>query len=115
EEVIWGSDGYYTNPLNPDTDGDGILDGEETSIGVDGFLTDPTNPDTDGDGYNDGDEIINGTDPTDPNDPPLSTTPSPTPTTTDDSPFVGGFLSLLACSSISFVVIYTIKRRITKK
>ena len=45
-----------------DNDGDGLMDEEETMYG-----TDPGNPDTDGDGLNDGDEIcINGTDPLDP-------------------------------------------------
>ncbi|MBK8027064.1 MAG: pilus assembly protein [Chloroflexi bacterium] len=52
-----------TNPLNPDTDGDGLLDGEEIYI----HDTHPINPDTDGDGLDDGDELsIYGTDPLDP-------------------------------------------------
>jgi outer membrane protein OmpA-like peptidoglycan-associated protein len=42
-----------TDPLNPDTDGDGIKDGEEVKV----YRTDPKNPDTDGDGLNDGVEI----------------------------------------------------------
>ena len=41
-----------TNPLEPDTDGDGLPDGEENDIG-----TDPTSTDTDGDGLSDGDEV----------------------------------------------------------
>lgn len=44
-----------------DTDGDGLLDEEETAVG-----TDPTLVDTDADGVSDGDEVINDTDPTDP-------------------------------------------------
>ncbi len=48
-----------TNPLNPDTDGDGLLDGEEIYI----HDTHPINPDTDGDGLDDGDELEAGTDP----------------------------------------------------
>ena len=44
---------YGTNPLNADTDGDGMNDGREIEIGCD-----PNNPDTDGDGKPD------GTDPT---------------------------------------------------
>jgi len=41
------------NPTNPDTDGDGLSDGEEVNT----YNTDPTNPDTDGDGLNDGEEV----------------------------------------------------------
>jgi outer membrane protein OmpA-like peptidoglycan-associated protein len=42
-----------TDPLNPDTDGDGLNDGEEVNV----YRTDPLNPDTDGDGLKDGDEV----------------------------------------------------------
>lgn len=52
-------------PMNPDIDGDGISNDDETNI----YGTDPLNPDTDGDGVNDGDEINNGWDPLDPCDP----------------------------------------------
>lgn len=44
---------YFTNPLNPDTDGDGLNDGEEVRT----YKTDPVKADTDGDGLSDGDEI----------------------------------------------------------
>jgi hypothetical protein len=40
-----------TDPLNSDTDGDGVNDGQAT----DG--TDPLNSDTDGDGVNDGQKL----------------------------------------------------------
>ncbi|MEM1863211.1 MAG: hypothetical protein QXT47_05975 [Desulfurococcaceae archaeon] len=51
---------YRTDPLNPDTDGDGLKDLDEITI----TLTDPLNPDTDGDGLKDGDEVLNyGTNP----------------------------------------------------
>ena len=65
-----------TDPLKPDTDGDGLLDGWETTVsgtdptkadsdgdGLSDFAevvvhrTDPNDPDSDGDGVNDGDEI----------------------------------------------------------
>ena len=42
-----------TNPLNADTDNDGLNDSHEALT----LLTDPTNSDTDGDGINDGIEI----------------------------------------------------------
>lgn len=50
---------YGTDPNNPDTDGDGLSDGEEVMLG-----TDPTVRDSDGDGVPDGDEVFLGTDPT---------------------------------------------------
>ncbi len=49
-----------TDPLNADTDGDGLNDGFEDRNGnhiVDDGETDPCNPDTDGDGIWDGDEL----------------------------------------------------------
>ncbi len=50
---------YKTNPLNPDTDGDGISDYDEIFI----YKTNPLSSDTDGDGYRDLDEINNGYNP----------------------------------------------------
>jgi hypothetical protein len=52
-----------TDPGNPDTDGDTLLDGAEG-----GFGTDPLLFDTDGDGLSDGLEVELGTDPLDPAD-----------------------------------------------
>jgi hypothetical protein len=60
---------YGSDPLNPDTDGDGLLDGEEVHV----YGTDPTKADTDGDGFNDYDELRLFTDPTDPNSFPRDT------------------------------------------
>ena len=76
EEVLtWGTD-----PLNRDTDGDILLDGDEVHT----YRTNPTNPDTDGDGIPDGVEIAMGTDPLDPLDPPPTMTPTPIlPTSTE--------------------------------
>ena len=51
--------GYGTDPLNPDSDGDGANDGTEIAWG-----SDPHNTDTDGDGLTDGEEVVLGTDPT---------------------------------------------------
>ncbi len=42
------------DPGNPDTDGDGVADGDEVNI----YLTDPWTWDTDGDGASDGEEIF---------------------------------------------------------
>lgn len=55
---------YGTNPMNPDTDGDGLFDGEE----VFKFKTDPLDPDTDKGGVKDGAEVVNGADPLNPED-----------------------------------------------
>lgn len=52
---------YQTNPLDPDTDDDGLLDGAEVSGG-----TDPKDADSDDDGLTDGEEVSLGTDPNDP-------------------------------------------------
>lgn len=49
---------YHTNPLKADTDGDGLTDAEEIRLG-----TDPLNPDTDGDGIPDGIEVKLGLNP----------------------------------------------------
>lgn len=52
-----------TDPLDPDTDGDGLLDGEEVAT----YGTDPLDSDTDGDDLLDGAEVNeHGTDPLDP-------------------------------------------------
>ena len=56
-----------TSPFLPDTDGDGLSDGQEVFI----YGTDPTNPDTDGDGRDDRDELLTGTDPLTPDFPDL--------------------------------------------
>ena len=47
-----------TSPWHADTDGDGVLDGDEFASGLN-----PRNPDADGDGFADGEEIAAGTDP----------------------------------------------------
>ncbi len=75
EEVSAGLDNFITDPLDADSDNDGLLDGEETS-NSNGFITDPNQVDTDNDTYSDKFEIDNGTNPTDPNDPPIGALPS---------------------------------------
>ena len=87
-----------TDPLNPDTDGDTLLDGWESANGLDPnddgatnvingasgdpdndgltnseeqlYNTDPNNADTDGDGITDGGEVDSSTDPNDDTDTP---------------------------------------------
>jgi hypothetical protein len=49
----------FANPTNPDTDADGLTDGNEVNV----RLTNPTNADTDYDGLSDGREIALGTSP----------------------------------------------------
>ena len=53
-----------TDPLNPDTDGDGLDDSTEVGLG-----TNPLHEDTDLDGYSDAEEVELGTDPLDASDP----------------------------------------------
>lgn len=70
----WDSESFTgTNPVNPDTDGDGLLDGDENPDLVGGYpgsgvvptTSNPTMLDTDGDGVRDGYEVDNhGTNPT---------------------------------------------------
>lgn len=63
------------DPNDPDTDGDGVPDGDEDADG-DGlsnhdefiYSTNPLSPDSDGDGVNDGDEVAQGSDPNDGSD-----------------------------------------------
>jgi len=51
-EGVGAEESNHTHYLIPDTDGDGLFDGEEMALG-----TNPRNPDTDGDMVCDGDEI----------------------------------------------------------
>lgn len=48
-----------TNTMAPDSDNDQLSDREEVKV----YLTDPLNPDSDGDGYLDGAEVSNGYNP----------------------------------------------------
>jgi Zn-dependent metalloprotease len=53
----------FTDPTDPDSDADGLMDGSEVHV----HGTDPTDSDTDDDGLSDGDEVdVHGTDPLDP-------------------------------------------------
>jgi len=46
--------GLGLDPTTPDTDGDGVADGDEPNL----YGTDPLNRDTDGDGVSDGEELF---------------------------------------------------------
>jgi len=61
------NDGIGDN-TDTDDDGDGLSDTEENTLGSDGYITNPLNPDTDGGGRSDGAEYSYGTDPTNPSD-----------------------------------------------
>lgn len=50
---------WNTDPTRPDTDGDGVLDGDEVNL----FGSNPLIDDTDGDGIDDGAEVAAGGDP----------------------------------------------------
>jgi hypothetical protein len=60
---------FETDPLNPDSDDDGLKDGVETDTGFyngpTDTGTDPLDPDWDFDGYNDGKEVLFNSDPLD--------------------------------------------------
>src|SRR3972149_2035589 len=55
DEVTSQEEYWYSpdlDPCNPDSDGDGLYDGDEINM----YWTDPLNPDSDGDGLSAGDE-----------------------------------------------------------
>lgn len=54
---------YGTDPENPDSDDDGLLDGTEVDIAEGSGCPDPLNPDSDGDTLSDGAEVDLGTSP----------------------------------------------------
>ncbi len=84
-ELMWYEQLNLANPLDPDSDDDGLLDGFEVANGFDPLApgeegmdpdadglsnlaeqsagTNPNNSDTDGDGFVDGDEVAAGSDP----------------------------------------------------
>lgn len=54
---------FGTDPLNPDTDGDGLLDGTEVDMAMGSGCPDPTLADSDGDSLSDSEEQTLGTSP----------------------------------------------------
>ncbi len=102
DTIAWYPQLSVADPLDADSDDDGLLDGFEVANGFDPLIsgeetgdpdadgldnlaeqsagTDPHLADTDGDGFDDGVEVAMGTDPTDPQDPDASPVPAlPTP------------------------------------
>lgn len=69
---------YGTNPLDPDTDNDQLSDGEEVLV----WGSDPLNPDTNGNGILDGVEVALGRDPAATLTPTTQPTGTPPPTGT---------------------------------
>ena len=45
---------YNTDPMNPDSDGDSLTDGDEVAT----YFTDPNNTDSDSDGLTDDAEVL---------------------------------------------------------
>ena len=105
DEISWYEQLNVSDPLDPDSDDDNLLDGFEVTYGLDPLDADQnsnatldgqddfdgdnltneqeqaaeTNPnlaDTDGDGFDDGFEVSNGYDPNDPNSFPMPNVPS---------------------------------------
>ncbi|NPE09057.1 MAG: hypothetical protein GNW80_12305 [Asgard group archaeon] len=77
EEVVYLANGQNGLAIiGIDRDNDDLADYLELEI----YDTDPLNPDSDGDGFHDGYEIEMGTNPNDPNDYPIIPSPSPTET-----------------------------------
>lgn len=58
----FGEAKYGTDPFNPDTDGDGLRDGDEVFV----YHSSPLVLDTDADGFTDPEEVQMGADPADP-------------------------------------------------
>lgn len=86
-----------TDPTNPDSDGDGIWDGDETTGALntfDGAATNPNEPDTDFDTYSDGFESSVGTNPN------SAAGPFPTMYTQDFDTFANGTNNLADGSNL---------------
>ncbi|MCZ6836510.1 MAG: hypothetical protein O7G85_12110, partial [Planctomycetota bacterium] len=54
---------HFTDPFNPDTDGDGLWDGTEIDMAMGETCPDPLDRDSDDDGISDGDEVTAMTNP----------------------------------------------------
>jgi hypothetical protein len=90
----WGARWYEqlnaTDAVDPDSDDDGLMDGDEVHV----HHTDPLDDDSDDDGFTDGAEIAAGSDPLDAASvPPPAPAPTPTPPPVDPAvpvPALGG-------------------------
>ncbi len=103
---------YFTDPSDDDSDDDNLIDGDEVFT----YLTDPLDVDSDSDGFSDYEEILNNTNPTDPNDYPVTpppvtiTLPLETTTVTESSGKV-----LISVLGISFAALFAVVVLFRKK
>lgn len=93
---------YGSGPIL-DSDLDGLTDKAEIEI----FHTDPHNPDTDGDGFLDGAEILNGTDPLDNTSPAATKTVTET-TLPVERPASWAWYVTRATGLLSFALLYIV-------
>ncbi len=91
---------HETDPNDSDSDDDGLTDGEEINT----YSTDPNDSDSDDDGFSDYEEVLNGTDPNDPADFPV------TPPTESSGVL---FISVLALSFTAFFALVVLFRKKT--
>ena len=116
------SDGYTTDPLDPDTDDDGLNDGYEdrdhdgrrdgndptdgNSDWGSGGETDPNDPDTDGGGMGDGEEIRLFRDPLNPEDDVSEESEQrDTPSTPTPTPQRGLYIDPWACLTVLIIIV----------
>lgn len=106
EEVVYLANGQNGLAiLGLDKDNDDLADYLELEI----YGTDPLNPDSDGDGFLDGQEINYGSNPNDPNDYPITSDPNPTESSGFKNGLFFGF-SLMTL--VTLIVLVTDRRRI---
>jgi hypothetical protein len=96
-----------TNPLNPDSDNDSILDGDEIKT----YQTNPLNSDTDDDNFKDGLEINNNTNPLDDKDFPLDNENDKKKKKNDDYSYLIILVGIIITIIILFLMFILLKRK----